>query len=572
MQNTSFFKLTLVALIAVFFASCDKDYNEVGSDIIGDDHFGLVEDNTTTVVAYNQSLGAVQSNNLPINALGYYEHPVFGKTTASFLTQVGLQAANPTFGVTPTVTRVELSIPYYSTLTKTLEDGAHTYELDSVYGGYGNNFKLGVYESKYYLRDYDAATGFQEVQKYYSDQASDFTINPTRLNDDTISPTQNDEFFFSNGEIVTQEIDEHGEAKEVRSAPRMRLNLNATFFQDKIFGAGAAGKLINNNTFQEYFRGLYFKAETTSESTNPGSLAMLNFKAGKVTISYKVFVAEVPANGTTAAIPAHWDDKKLVLDLGGNTVNVFENEYNPAYVSSFTSPDKIAGDPLLYVKGQAGSMTVIELFSNTDVNQGYDANGVLIPGSNNVSDELDALRHPANGKQRLINEANLSFTIDAAKMDGSPEPNRVYLYDLDNKRPLIDYYSDNSLSANPKFNKVVHGGIIETKTVTIAGVKQKKGIRYKIRLTNHIRNLVKNDSTNVRLGLVVTEDIKTVTSGVLRNSFNVNPTPEFENPFTVDRVPLSSIINPLGTVLYGSNPSVPVNQRLKLRIYYTEPK
>jgi hypothetical protein len=37
---------------------------------------------------------------------------------------------------------------------------------------------------------------------------------------------------------------------------------------------------------------------------------------------------------------------------------------------------------------------------------------------NGVSDELDDLRYPADGKKILINEANLVFHIDAAAMAG----------------------------------------------------------------------------------------------------------------------------------------------------------
>jgi hypothetical protein len=43
---------------------------------------------------------------------------------------------------------------------------------------------------------------------------------------------------------------------------------------------------------------------------------------------------------------------------------------------------------------------------------------------------------------------------------------------------------------------------------------------YKIRITNQIRNLIKivTDSTNVKLGVVVTEDINTIASSKLRKA------------------------------------------------------
>ena len=56
---------------------------------------------------------------------------------------------------------------------------------------------------------------------------------------------------------------------------------------------------------------------------------------------------------------------------------------------------------------------------------------------------------------------------------------------------------------NPQLG--VAGGIIEKDAATSA--YNKRGIKYKVRLTNHIMNLISKDSTNVRLGLVVTESI-----------------------------------------------------------------
>lgn len=550
MQNNSFFKHILFVCIAAFLVSCDKDFNEIGSDIIEDDHFGLEVDSIKGITAYNKSMGSIESSNLPINALGYYNNPFFGKTKASLVSQVVLDTVNQTIGTNPIVTKVELSLPYFSTLKSTdAETGDHTYELDSIYGT--SKIKLSVYESTYYLRDYSASSGFQEVQKYYSGDQTDFDNykNPVRLNNDVSS--QNDEFFFSDQEIITYKIEDGVSVVDTRSAPGMRLNLRNDFFQTKLFGTAATGKLINNNTFKEYFRGLYFKTENAATSPEQGSLALLDFKKGKIMVTYTVTVTDNNGGVTTK-------EKKLSLSLSGNTVNVFENENNPAYVTGLAASNPISGDEKLYLKGGEGSMTVIDLFKNEDL-KGYDANGNATIGANGISDELDDLRNPTDGKKWLVNEANLTFYVDKTALSGAAEPNRIYLYDLNNNRPLIDYYFDNTSSSNTKLSKYVHDGIIEKETTG-----DKRGIKYKVRLTNHIRNLINHDSTNVKIGVVVTESISTTSSAKLKTSFLAGTHP-------VDRVPFSSVINPLGTVLYGSNPNVPEGKRLKLRIYYTKP-
>ena len=80
MNNNSFFKSFLVIIASIaLFASCDKDFNQIGSDIIDDGHFGFLKYTDASVVAFNQGVGVVQTNNLPLNSLGIYDNPVLEK-------------------------------------------------------------------------------------------------------------------------------------------------------------------------------------------------------------------------------------------------------------------------------------------------------------------------------------------------------------------------------------------------------------------------------------------------------------------------------------------------------------
>lgn len=567
MQNKFLINLLSLLTATIFLVSCDKDFNEIGSDVVGDDHFGFIQDASSTVTAYNQSTGFVETSNLSINSLGYYNNPFFGKTKASLVSQVMLDTINPTIGTNPTVTKVELSVPYFSTLKATdATTGDRTYELDSIQGyqltagkKVFNKIKLSVYESTYFLRDYDASLGFLDVQKYYSGATSDFDANknPNRLNDDA-DLAQNDEFLFSAAEIKTYKLVDNVSTVDTRTAPGMRLKLRNQFFQDKLFGANASGKFLNNNLFKEYFRGLYFKVENSSSSPEQGSMALLNFKLGKIIVTYNVSV-------TSATGVVSIKEKKFAISLTGNSVNLFENQDTTQYTSGLASnSNATTGAYNLYPKGGEGSMVVLKLFGDRD-EKGVDANGALVTlvGGNGVADELDLLRNPVDGKKVLVNEANLTFYIDKTKMSNAAEPNRVYLYDLNNHRPLIDYYFDNSVAANVKNNKFIHGGIIEKETSST--IVDKRGIKYKIRLTNHMRNLIINDSTNVKLGLVVTESIAITSNSKLKSAtLGIN---------SINKVPSCTVNNQLGTVLFGNN--IPVSDpnyanRLKLEIYYTK--
>ena len=535
MNFNSLLKTVVFASAISLFVSCDKDYNEIGSEIVGDDNFGFEKYSDASVVLYNQKIGPVATNNLPLNKLGIYNSPVFGKTTANIITQVSLPAQNVSFGSNPEVLKVELLIPLFSTKKSTdATTGNSVYELDSIYGS--SKIKLDVFESTFYMKDLDPSSGFQNGQKYYSNQAAEFDAakNPNRLNDDANS-AQNDEFVFSPAEILTYKNVDGVQVVDTRSEPAIQLNLNNAFFQDKIFGAQAAGKFDNNNIFKEYFRGLYFKASPAAGSGNDGSMALLNLSKGSVKITYK-------QDGTTSTDGAlDRVEKTLELKMNGNIANVYTYENNSTYIANTTvNVNTVAGDDRLYLNGGEGSMAIINLF-------GADAN------NDGLADELADLRT----KGWLINDASITFYIDNATMANTPEPNRVYLYDMKNKRPLVDYYAETDNTPS-KFKLKVHGGII-SKGSAAGG----RGVFYKVRITNHIRNLIKStsDSTNVPLGLVVTEGIDITVSSKLKTA--ISP--------LIKEVPAASVLNPLGTVLFGNTANVPEDKKVKLEIYYTKP-
>lgn len=555
MYNSAFLKKLFILCSFFILCSCDKDYNIVGEDLIGNNNFKL-EKNYYPVLAYNQKTGAVQSNNLPINALGIFTNSPFGTTTASFVTQISLGTISPKFGANIVLDSVVMRVPYFlnKTITTDATTGIKTYKLDSIYGTPKAPFKLSIYESGYFIRNLDPslASGLQNKQLYYNDQKDEFDRLKigNRLND---SPDrkENDEFYFDPAGVPQKTTDaETKKSTTTRSEPSMRLKLNNDFFFNKIIKAPAS-KLSSIDTFYEYFRGLYFKVEKTGAAEN---MAMINFDKGTITMYYK----EDSSTTTSGVTTVKQVSKTLVLNLKGNTVNFLE-QTNPslAYSNAITSPNTTTGDSKLYLKGGEGSLAVIELFDKTDL-LGYDSNG-NVTGPNKISDELDLIRknNKSNNTKWLVNEANLVFHIDENAMKDAVEPSRIYVYNLTNRTPVIDYFTDNTKASASKNNKYIFDGIIKKEATT------KKGVTYKIRITNHIKNLINKDSTNVKLGVVLTEDI---TIG----AFSKLKTP---NSFS-SYLPAASIYNPLGTVLYGNALTAPAedNKKLRLEIIYTQPK
>ncbi len=537
MKNTVFLKYFFFATTLVLIAACDNDFNDIGANIIGADNFEYGDLESYTVNAVTQDLGPVETVDLPVNPLGIYNNPVFGLTKAHLVTQVLLATENPTIGNNPVMDSVVLKIPYFS--NKVTDNSASStksiYKLDSIYGPAASKIKLHIYESGKFIENFDPLTP-TEVKHYYSDQNADFfnAKGTALLNNGAVA--ENDEFLFNPEEHV-ETLDTLNEVKHVmkREAPGLRVFLNKDFFTTKVLQA-PAGKLLNNNIFKEYLRGLYFNVDYSGSEA--GNLAMLNIKGGTIALYYKwdKLVPRKNPDGSQVYDSSNqpiYDivKTKKVLNLtftGGKSISLPENTPNPT-----TNTDR------LYLKGGQGSMAVIDLF-------GRDSNG--------FSQQLQDLR----AKKWLVNDASLTFYIDNTTMGTETyEPNRVYLYDFKNKKTIIDYDADQSTNASkPKYAKVVYGGIIKK--------SNGRGTEYKIRITNHIRNLLKyQDSTNVRLGLVVTEDLK------------LNGNKRLKTPLTTlgtSYVPWGSVVNPFGTVLFGSSENVPADKRLKLNIYFTKPK
>ncbi len=570
MYNTSFIKKILLVATVVLLYSCDKDFNAIGDELIGDNHFDLVPEQYS-VTAFNQEVTPVQSNALPLFGLGIYDNQVFGQTTANFACQVSLSEYKPTIGESPVIESVVLTVPYFYKQGAVDPKGGNFYTLDSIYGPKDGKLKLSVYESgaQMYNSYYDG-NGSLLGQLYYTDQNPFFYDNrvkdvatgkPERLNNST-DKAQNDEFVFSPLQTVTKTaVDANANPvvyTDTYSAPQMQLDLDKAFFQKKILNASAAN-LSAQDVFQQYFKGLYFQVEKSG--TSPSCMALLDFlkPAGpaKITIKYKAKTA------ITTDPDATTEDKTITINLSGATANLLNDAQNSDYKAAVANRNKDTGDDRLYIKGGQGSLAVINLFNKTDV-IGYNDKNELVNQPNGVSDELDEIRHNVIAKKWLVNEANLVFYIDAEKMAYNPsgkkedlvnEPKRVYLYDLDNNTIIADYVDSSTNAFDSKLNRAVFGGIIAVDATT------QRGVSYKVRITKHIRALIKDATVkNIRLGLAVTEGISVVASNKLKLKNDV-----------ISEAPAGSVMGPLGTILYGGTSNVDPSKRLKLQVYYTKP-
>ena len=541
------FKKTLAGasamlLLVAGFVACDDDFTTVGGEIIENNNFSTDLFDTTIVNAYNKRLNPVQTNGVPVYQLGKNADPVYGTTFSSITVQASLVTGteNPEFGdfsqaeedadltdfeEDETVTEVWLNIPFFSTST-TNELGEIEVEVDSLYGVTGSVFTLSVKELTYFLRSVDADGN---AQAYFSDEDYATSTGVTLYEDTSylINPAQIEvEEVDATGMPV---LDEDGDPViEETLSPRIRVPLDTAFFQQRIIDNEGSIKFSNNNVFraEDLFRGLHISTE------NAEALMLLDFQNANIEINY--VYEKINTQGNTDDTDDTTEPEKGSYTLSLSTGNIINTFTTPTFAPGIT-----IDDTNLFLKGGEGSMSVIELF-------GPDAD------ANGVADQLEEIRD--NGW--IINHANLVFYVNnTIQTAAAQDPQRIYLYNMDDQIPLTDYVTDISVNgSSPSLSKAIHGGILERDDAGLA-------TQYKIRITEHINNVVRKDSTNITLGLVSSSDIRVISSGQVQTTAS-----------ELDFVPTVSIMNPFGTVLHGSTPATPEDKRLKLEIFYSIPE
>ena len=594
-------------LIAIIIISCNKDYHPVGIDLFIDQTLRTKTKNIPAFT-FQESINQVQTNVQPLAQLGMINHPVFGKSEASIVTQIAIRPdlffgnlkqnfENQSDGSNPDiideeekVKEVFLEIPFFSNTNDSDNDGVidsldedpndpasnsdgdeltdivefqsglnplssdsdgdgildhndndnsaydsenSVYDIDSIYGNRNSEFTLQVHELTYYLNDYDPLTNFQSSQIYYSnrDYYSEGFVGATlfdgriKLNFDEIR------FYYNEDDPDTPDIDETTQV-ENRLTPRLRIPLDPNFFQEKLIDLEGTESLSSEISYQKDMRGLIIRGENFSDDL----YMLLDIQNAEIKISY-----EFKDNNTQGTLEDLTDDTIEILErnfsisLGGAFLNILNNEIFESSINKRIAESKnnIPTDTLFIQSSRLHGK--IRLFSNVDPN---------------VNEQLNSIRD----ENLLVNQANLIFHVDPETPIEQYNAQRLYLFNLNNGAPMIDYFSDGSTSNfGTNANKAVFGGKLELD-------ENGNPSKYKFNITNHVSNIIRNDSLNYDLGMTVTANIDTP---FVISAINQDEDQEI-------RYPLASTLNPLGTVLIGSHPdSLQFDKRVRLELIYS---
>ncbi|MFT6993809.1 MAG: hypothetical protein ACJA1P_000536 [Maribacter sp.] len=612
-----------LALTMGFFSSCEEELTTIGSGVVGAEAFASGTE-VYDVFTHNKNVEAVRTNRLPIYQLGRFTHGVYGNTEGSITTQLQLSTPNPIFGSlrqsteetsdsddvistieeNETVKEVYLYIPYLTVgstdrdldgvvdaldvepenpdndsdgdgVSNSLErvtntdpwdtesldanaDGINDTDdkpilannfaqrrvLDSIYGAIDASFRLKVEQSTYFLRDLDPNTNFQESQAYFSTQE----FSPNFVSDVLYDSGESGELFIDDKEILlsqednetTDDVDESLIFGKLN--PGIRVPLDKDFFQEYILNKEGSSDLFSQSNFSTFLRGIHISLDSDAPE---GLMLLLDLRFANIQITYThdSYNANSTNVGSIDVLEKNYQINLITPNpqtgsVNGNAVNTLINDDYPTAIAETLDTDEVTSR--IYLKGGAGIFAEIDLFD-----------------SENGREAISQIK----AENWIVNEANLVFYIDRDQLDmvgGIIEPPRLYLYNSQTNVPLFNPFTDPGPSQGDPFPLLSsypnYDGVIEK--------SGEDGIKYSVKITDHINNLVLRDSTNVTLGLTLATNISLTGSG---GAMLANDEERF--------IPVTSTLTPLGTVLFGSN--IPVtdpdfDKRLKLEISYTK--
>ncbi|MDO7577063.1 MAG: DUF4270 domain-containing protein [Flavobacteriaceae bacterium] len=600
-------KLLVSVTLILAISSCNQDFHPVGEALFIDQTLETLTESFPTFT-FQEKLKKVQTNGLPLMQLGKINHPIFGQAEASFTAQLTIPN-NLFFGnhrqqfedepddsdpnlipENETVKFVYLDIPFFTNqddadndgvidsldadpndplsnsdgdeLTDLIEfqsqlnplssdsdgdgildhndddnatyqSGNNVYQIDSVYGNREATFNLKVYELGAYLNELDPSDNFETTQAFYSTQDYyEEGFSRAVLYDDIISLNFDEiRINYKEDDPETPDVDETLQV-ETRLSPRLRVPLDIGFFQENFIDKEGSTDLETSVNFQKALRGIIIRAEDFSEDL----YMLLDIQNAAVNIVYEYDDYQTQGTlGDTSDDTVEKVEKEISLAFNGIRINTLKNSLFDAAVQE----------------------QLIASSNNTHTNRLYVHSGTFLGKirlfdieNQNENELIESLR----GQSWLINEANLIFYIDP-NLASSQEllAQRLYLFAYNSGFPLSDYVSDGSVSNfGRNSNKKIFGGLLEYDDNNVP-------YRYKFNITDHISNIIRNDSINFDLGLVVNADINNITP--------IKAVTESEQDLVY---PLTATLNPLGAILIGSHPDASSeDKKVRLELIYS---
>lgn len=302
LNNLRTFKSAIffIALFVLGF-SCKKEDSIIGLEVQpADEQFGILYTDTITIESLSIREDSLVANTTLYNLLGSINDSVFGKTNASFYTQIILPTTNVTFSnpASCIVDSVVLALKYNGYYGNLNSQSFKVFELTD------NIFTDKTYYSNTNLSYNSAETG--KIENHIPDPNS-----PVYIGNDTL-------------------------------APQLRIKLENEL--GKRFINADPSVFTNTTNFTTFFKGLYIQSDNPNQSINQGAILYLDLLSAnsKLSIYY-----------TENNIKKSFD---FIIGQGAARINKFEHDYsNTPIEKQFQNP--LFGREKVYIQSMAGIKT-----------------------------------------------------------------------------------------------------------------------------------------------------------------------------------------------------------------------
>ncbi|MGB5319510.1 DUF4270 family protein [Eudoraea sp.] len=604
-----YFRREILALISILFilnsTSCDEEITTLGSGVIGNSPF-VTDRAIFDVFAYNKNVETVEANKLALYQIGVYNDPLYGKTTASINSQIGLQngAGNPIFGLysqrveddsandgnpntineNETIKEVTLYIPYLQNPNGDLDLDGVPDDLDADPNDPNSDSDGdGLTDSEERVLGTDPLNGDTDNDGIPDNADNETLINsfPRRVDLDSIYGNRDVPFNFKvdRSTFFLRDLDPGAgflESQEYYSSQEFAPE----FVSDLLF----EGEVLISD--EEILIPAEDDPDTEADESlgdpqriQPGIRVVLDPDFFQENILDKEGGTELlsQANfrefirGLYLSINAITSDMLILLDISDGQINInyefdrLENgqvvkneaDYQLSFITATSAFSTFNGNAVNTLVNDAYPSEVLDQL-DTDEN----ANRIFLKGGAGTFAEIhlfennngETIINQIKENNWIINEANLIFYVDRATLDNAgivDEPPYLYLYNAETSASIYDLSVVSATDIPTRIN-LNYGGFLEK--------NNNKGTLYKIKITDYINDIIIRDSTNATLGLNLSPDLTFVqTKNAVLEQKEQN-------------LPVSNTVTPLSTVLFGSNVSgVEEDKKLQLEIFYTEP-
>ncbi len=560
-------KIGVLGISLLCFAaivSCEKDFNDIGSNVVNNTKFETGE------ISLDIEITPINVENVRVDNiaqsigeywLGVYNNDNYKAIEASFVSQLVLFTNPKTEDVKPAsadgeidslfvLDKVILKLPYNATSIGKESDGRPIFRLDSVLGDANIATSLKVYRNGTYLNTLDPtnpanSNSFQSNDTYIESELLNenpgFTFKPSPI-DTMLILTRN----ISNGNTYQDTI------KLANKAPFISIPLNTVRMKELFWDKFNDSEFSSFEAFNDYFRGIIVKAEGSNGAMVPLSLlgnsasASLDFHYTATTFEKKDGQANLVLKDT---LPNTYS-----FPLSGirNSMYKMTTATTPAPTSNFT------------IQGTAGSMAEVKVLGldlnntdytdqlsgdfNDDLND-YDAN------NNNYLDlsELKALNNYRKSVLKskaylLINDASLAFYINQTiNTNKDIIPQQLFIYQ--NKDNGSGDVTPTQLTDTYK-EAASFGGNLELS-------ETESPEKYSFRITDYLSDLL-DGTTNDTSPLVLKVYNNPTDSPIVNNALDVNVK--------------TYNWNPRGVTLLDGNETANGVKRAVLKVSYSKEK